>query len=67
YVSAKSIAGLLDDEGYINVDTRRCRMWRRVIFLPLIIVVVLLVKRFIPASVFWDIAGFSDRVTAIKL
>ena len=42
------------------------RLWRRVLGLPLFIGAVLIVKRFIPASVLWDVCGFAEAVTAVR-
>ncbi|MEI6515060.1 MAG: class I SAM-dependent methyltransferase [bacterium] len=66
-VNLRQIAVILEKDGFRVLRLGRCLAWRRVVFLPLYIVSCLVVKGFIPASVVWDITGFAEGLTAIRL
>jgi SAM-dependent methyltransferase len=60
------VSAILIGEGFDVRGPRPRRMWRRVLFFPLYVLAVLAVKRFIPASVMWDVTGFAACLTAVR-
>jgi SAM-dependent methyltransferase len=60
------VAGILCENGFRVRGPSVSRLWRRVFFLPLYLAAVVVAKRFIPASLLWDVTGFADCLTAEK-
>lgn len=64
FVDLRQLATELQAGGLRVFGPRRRRLWRRIWCLPVYILAVLIVKRFIPASIVWDVAGFADVLVA---
>ncbi len=58
---------MLGEAGFVMTPARYARLLRKIVFMPLIATVCLAVKGFVPASVLWDITGFSVYITARRL
>lgn len=65
-VDLARIAEMLEKEGFRVTGPRRCRLRRRIVFLPLYLIATLVTKGFVPASVVWDVAGFAASLTATR-
>lgn len=59
-----ALRAVLSEAGFRVSPLRYARLIRKILFMPLISVVCLVVKGFIPASVLWDATGFSVYMTA---
>lgn len=53
----------LIDQGYEVSRVRRRLLWRRVVLLPGYVVVGILSRGYVPASVVWDVTGFAQWIT----
>jgi SAM-dependent methyltransferase len=61
-VDLNSLARLLQADGFPVSRVRRRLLWRRVVLLPLYAVAGVLTRGYVPASVVWDLTGFSAYV-----
>jgi SAM-dependent methyltransferase len=65
-VDLARVAGILEQSGLSVEGARPRRMWRRIIFLPLYLLGALTTKRFVPASLLWDVMGFAESLRAAR-
>jgi SAM-dependent methyltransferase len=65
-VDLRDLAPLLRRAGLTPDPVRTRRLWRQILLLPLYVAAVLVVKRFIPASLLWDITGAAEYLIAAR-
>lgn len=56
---------ILQESGFVVIKTQRWILWRRVLLFPCYAVGALIVKRFIPASILWEVTGFLRIIIAV--
>ena len=66
-VDLEHVAELLRASGFTVTGPSPTRLYRRVFLLPLYVAAVLCVKRFVPASILWDVTGFAQSLTAKRV
>lgn len=60
------LADRLRSQGFTVNGPDPARLLRRIVLLPLYMAAVLVIKGFIPASILWDISGFSEKLVVTK-